>query len=189
MPCRLIALLLVALVSSACSSYTIPRYGLSADNVLALRKAGQKVNVGAFTASPPGRAEIGCRGRGPVKTPDERPFEDYIRRALIDELKVAEMLADAAPVTLTGSLGAIDFNSMKGEWTMDMTFTSSNGRSLLLPLLYNYKTGPAFTYAQIGGQATADERACSETAQAFPVAVQVLIGKLVHHPDFPALLK
>jgi hypothetical protein len=100
---RLTALLLVAILSSACSSYTIPRYGLSADNVLALKKVGQKVNVGAFTASPPSRAEIGCRGRGPVKTPDERPFEDYIRRALIDEIKVAEMLADAAPVTLTVS--------------------------------------------------------------------------------------
>jgi hypothetical protein len=103
-----------------------------------------------------------------VKTPDERPFEDYIRRVLIDELKVAEILSDAGPVTLAGNLGTIDFNSMKGEWTIDMTFVSSNGRSLLLPILYSYKTGPAFT---------------------FPVAVQVRIDRLVHHPDFPALLK
>lgn len=189
MLCRLTALLLVVLVSSACSSYTIPRYGLSADNVLSLRKMGQKVNVGAFTGSPPGRAEIGCRGKGPVKTPDERPFEDYIRRALIDELKVAEMLSDSAPVTLTGNLGAIDFNSMKGAWTMNITFVSSNGRSLLLPILYSYKTGPAFTFPQIGSQAASDERACTETAQAFPVAVQVLIARLVHHPDFPSLLE
>lgn len=189
MLCRLTALLLVALVSSACSTYTIPRYGLSADNVLALKKVGQKVNVGAFSASPPGRVEIGCRGKGPVKTPDERPFEDYIRRALIDELKVAEVLSDSAPVTITGDLGRIDFNSMKGEWMLDMTFASSNGRSLVLPLVYSYKTGPAFTLSQLGSQAAADERACAETAQAFPVAVQVLIGRLVHHPDFSALLK
>jgi hypothetical protein len=189
MLCRLTALLLVALVSSACSSYTIPRYGLSADNVLALKKVGQKVNVGPFTASPPGRAEIGCRGKGPVKTPDERPFEDYIRRALIDELKVAEVLSDSAPVTLTANLGQIDFSSLKGEWTMDVTFASSNGRSLALPILYSFKTGPAFTFPQLGSQAAADERACAETAQAFPAAVQVLIGKLVHHPEFAAMLR
>lgn len=189
MLCRLTPLALAVLVISACSSYTIPRYGLSADNVLSLRKVGQKVSVGPFTASPPGRSEIGCRGKGPVKTPDERPFEDYIRRALIDELKVAEVLSEPAPVILTGNLAKIDFNSMKGEWVMDVAFASSNGRSLVIPLVYDYKTGPALSFTQFGGQATADERACSETAQAFPMAVQVLIGKLVHHPDFASLLR
>ena len=33
------------------------------------------------------------------------------------------------------------------------------------------------------------EKACALTAQAFPPAVQTLIGKLVHHPDFAGLLK
>jgi hypothetical protein len=185
---RLIALVLMALGCGACSSFTIPRYGLSAENVLSLKKISRKVNVGAFTATPPGRTEIGCRSRGPVKTPDERPFEDYVRRALIDELKVAEVLAESGPLTLTGNLAKLDFNSMKGEWTMDMIVTSSNGRSLTLSSVYDYKTGSGFTYERFGGQASADERACSETAQAFPRAVQVLIGKLVHHPEFAALL-
>lgn len=186
---QLMVLLLAVLVTSACSSYTIPRYGLSAENVMGLRKLGQKVNVGRFSASTPGKTEIGCRAAGPVKTPDERPFEDYIRRALIDELKVAEMLSASAPVTLTGNLDKIDFNSMKGEWMMDQTFTSSNGRSLTVSSIYGFRTGPAFVFHQIGGQAAADERACAETAQAFPAAVQVLIGKLVHHPEFGDLLK
>jgi len=186
---RAIGLLLVALLGAACSSYTIPRYGLSAENVTGLKKVGQKVNVGRFTATPLGRAEIGCRGRGPVRTADQRPFEDYIRRALIDELKIAEMFAESAPVTLTGHLAKLDFSSMKGEWLMDLTFTSSNGRSLVISIVHDYKTGPGFTFPQLGGQSSADERACTETAQAFPGAVQVLIGKLVHHPEFAALVK
>jgi len=185
----LIVPLLAILVASGCSSYAIPRYGVSAENVTSLRKLGQKVNVGRFTASTPGKTEIGCRAAGPVKTPDERPFEDYIRRALIDELKVAEMLSDSATVTLTGNLDRIDFDSMKGEWMMDQTFTSSNGRSLTVSSTYGFRTGPAFVFHQIGGQAAADERACAETAHAFPAAVQVLIGKLVHHPEFAALLR
>jgi hypothetical protein len=79
-----------------------------------------------------------CRAAGPVKTPDGRPFEDYIRRALIDELTVAEMLSDAAPVTLTGKLDKIDFNSMAGHWTMDLTATSSNGRTLIVSSKYGF---------------------------------------------------
>lgn len=186
----MVALVLTVLVAAACSSYTIPPYGLSAENVTALRKVTQKASVGRFTASPPGRTEIGCRGKGPVRTPDGRPFEDYIQRALIDELKIAEVFSESAPVTLTGSLDKIDFNSMRGDWTMDLTLTSSNGRALIVSSKYDFKTGPAFTMAPwAGGQAAADERACTETAQAFARAVQVLIGKLVHHDEFAALLR
>jgi len=185
-----VVLLLAVLVTSACSSFTIPRYGLSAENVTGLRKLSQKVSVGRFTATPSGRTEISCRSRGPVRTPDGRPFEDYIQRALTEELKVADMLSDVAPVTLTGNLDKIDFSSMKGEWTMDLTFASSNGRSLTVSSTYDFKTGPAYVFAPWGGgQAAADERACTETAQAFAPAVQVLIGKLVHHAEFAALLK
>src|SRR2546430_3759598 len=84
------------------------------------------------------------RASGPVRTPDGRPFEDYIRRALVDELKVAEMLSDSAPVTLTGNLDKIDFNSMAGDWTMHLTATSSNGRSLSVSSKYGFSTGPVF---------------------------------------------
>lgn len=183
-------LLLAVLVTSGCSTFTIPRYGLSGENVMGLRKVGQKVNLGTFTATPPSRTEIGCRGKGPVRTPDGRPFEEYIQRALSEELKIAEMLSDSASVTLTGNVDKIDFSSMKGEWTIDLTFRSSNGRSLSVSSKYDYKTGPAFQFAPwAGGQAAADERACAETAQAFVPAVQVLIGKLVHHAEFAALVK
>jgi hypothetical protein len=185
-----IVLVLAGLVASACSSYTIPKYGLSAENVMALRKLSQKVNVGKFTATPPGRTEITCRGKGPVRTPDGRPFEDYIQRALIEELKVAEAHSDSAPVTLAGKLDKLDFNSMRGDWTMDLTLTSSNGRSLTVSSKYDYKAGPAFQFAPwAGGQAAADERACAETAQAFVPAVQILIGKVVHHAELAALLE
>ena len=54
---------------------------------VATRKApsGQKVNVGAFTAAKPGQTGIMCRLVGPITTPDGRSFEEYVRRALIDE--------------------------------------------------------------------------------------------------------
>src|SRR3989449_9426424 len=163
---QLIVLLLAVLVSSACSSYTVPRYGLSAENITGLRKLGATVTLGRFTATTPAQTEIRCRASGLVKTPDGRPFEDYIRRALVDELKVAEMLSDSAPVTLTGHLDKIDFNSMAGAWTMDLTATSSNGRSLSVSSKYGFSTGPLF-YLRGGGPA-AGKRAGAGTTPTLP---------------------
>jgi hypothetical protein len=175
---RWVGCLAAVVVLTGCSSYAVPRYGVAVANVTALKKAGgQKVNVGNFTATGGSKTEIGCRAVGPIKTPDERPFEEYIRKALIDELQVAEMYAASAPVTLTGSLNRVDFSSTDGKWSMDLTVKSSNGRSLAVANDHDYET------------AFVAEKACALTAQAFGPAVQVLIGKLVHHPDFPALLR
>ena len=79
--------LVIAVLCTACSSYAVPRYGVAVTNVTALRQiGGQKTNVQPFTATGESKTEIGCRAVGPVKTPDGRPFEEYIRKALIDEL-------------------------------------------------------------------------------------------------------
>jgi len=87
------------------------------------------------------------------------------------------MLSDSAPVTLTGQLNKIDFDSMAGEWELDVTVASSNGRSLNVSDKYKY----GFTYM--------GETACVRTAKSFGPAVQVLIGKLVYDPKFTELLK
>ena len=176
---RRLLILLVALAACAgCSTFDVGRYGVSVENNAALKKLGaQKVTVGTFTATESGKNEIPCRGVGPIQTPDRRAFEDYIRQALIDELTVAELFAQSAPVTLTGKLDKIDFDSMKGLWFIDLTLTSSNGQSLSASEKYSYE----FTYV--------GETACARTAKYFVPAVQVLIGKIVHDPKFAELLK
>jgi hypothetical protein len=40
---------------------------------------------------------------------------------------VADLLADSAPVTLSGHVNKLDFDSMAGEWVLDVTVKSSNG--------------------------------------------------------------
>ena len=175
---RLLVLLVALASCTGCSTFDVGRYGVSVENNAALKKLGaQKVAVGKFTATEPGRTEIPCRAVGPIKTPDRRPFEDYIRQALIDELTVAELFAEPAPVALTGKVDKIDFDSMKGLWFIDLTLTSSNGSSLSASDKYSYE----FTYMA--------ETACARTAKYFVPAVQVLIGKIVHDPKFAELLK
>ena len=68
-----------------------------------------KVNVGHFTMRNPRGASIDCRLGAPIQTPDDEPFEDFVRKAFVAELVMAEVYSEAAPVTLTGVLEEFDF--------------------------------------------------------------------------------
>ncbi len=175
-------LALIALAScvviSGCSTYATNRYSISADNVSTLRTVVKdKLAVGEFTATKPGKSSIMCRGVGPIKTPDGEPFEDFVRSALISEMKIAEVYAASAPVIITGSLDKIDFNSASGKWNLGLTLNSNNGASFSLEDEYD------FTTSFYG------ETACNQTGQALMPAVQNLITKALTSPNFPALIK
>jgi hypothetical protein len=174
-----VSLAVIALISvlSGCSTYSAARYSSNADNVVALRALnGKVVNVGAFSATKPGEREIMCRGVGPIKTPDGEPFSDFVRKALVDELKLAGAFSATAPVTLTGNLDAIDFSSASGSWSLALTVRSSNGKSMTASEQY------AFTSSFYG------ETACNQTAQALMPAVQNLVGQFVRSSEFTSLL-
>jgi hypothetical protein len=176
---RLLVVVMLIVASSGCSTYAAARYSISADNVRALRSfKGQTVNVGAFTAAKPGQTEITCRGVGPIKTPDGEPFEQFVRKAFIDELTIAEIYAPDAAVSLTGRLDAIDFSSGVGAtWNIALTVASSNGRNISVTEDYRY------TSSYFG------ETACNQTAQALMPAIQNLVGKVITHPEFQTLLR
>lgn len=177
----LVLLLLVALLSG-CSTYAASRYSISADNVVALRTLnGKTINVGVFTSFKPGLSQIMCRAVGPIKTPDGEPFSEFIRKALVDELQMANVFSTTAPTTLTGNLEYIDFSSddgtvNNGTWEISLTVNSSNGNSIKVKEDYKYKT----SFAGV--------TACNQTAQALMPAVQNLVGKIVRSPDFITLL-
>lgn len=174
---KLLVLSVIAVLVSGCSTYSASRYSISTDNVVALRSLnGKTVNVGAFSASTPGQKEIMCRGVGPIKTPDGEPFAEFVRKAMLDELRIANIYSSSAPVTLTGNLDSIDFSSNSGNWNLALTIRSSNGRSMSVSESY------AYTSSFYG------ETACNQTAQAFMPAVQNLVGKIVRSPDFAALV-
>jgi hypothetical protein len=176
---KLFVLSAMAVLVSGCSQFSATRYSISADNVAALRSLnGKTVNVGAFSASIPGQTEIMCRGlRGPILTPDGEPFSEYVRKAMLDELKFAHAYSSSAPVTITGNLDAIDFSHVSGFWDMALTVRSSNGKSISVSESYGYSAS-----------VFQGENACNQTAQAFMPAVQNLVGKVVRSPEFGALV-
>jgi hypothetical protein len=174
---RLATALLLPVVLGACSTYAAQRYSVNADTVVALRQfAGHAVSVGAFTSTPPGENVITCRAVGPIKTPDGEPFSEFVRKALVAEMKIAGIYADNAATVLTGSLDAIDFSTMSGNWRLSLTLVSSNGHSLSQTENYS------FSSSYVG------ETACNQTAQALMPAVQDLIARTVNDPAFRTLI-
>jgi hypothetical protein len=172
----------MTLILRGCSTYAASRYAISAETVSTLRAyRPHNVAVGAFTAKKPGETEINCRGVGPIRTPDGEPFEEFIRKAFIAELTIAEVYAPSAPVTLTGSLDTMDFASgiywSEAFWQIAITIKSSNGKSVAVTEKYPFK-------ASYGGEA-----GCQNTAQALMPAVQNLVGKMVKDAAFAELLR
>lgn len=166
----------VAVLVAGCETYSAPRYGVSADNVVVLRNLGPaRVRVGAF-AEPP-EFKDGCRAAGPITAADGMGFAAYIRKALIDELKIAAVYDDSGDITLTGTLDQLAFSSTVAYWDILLTVASSNGRSVSVQ--ENYKFPGAF----------AAETACKRVADAYFPAVQNTLQKLIASPAFPGLIR
>ncbi len=192
---------------SGCQTLAIPRYTVSTDTVVELRKYRPlTVNVGPFAATSvaptnPERIsgmstavaranartaaaaaassgnEIMCRGIGPaIRTPDGESFSDYIRKALVSELAMAEIYASTSANSLSGTLTHADFSTTSGDWTLTLTLKSSDGAVVGVTDRYSFVTS-------IDGAV-----ACGQAAQAAMGAVQNLLLKAVTHQDFKKLL-
>ena len=168
---------LILIQISGCSTYAGDRYSISANNVVALRPySANEVGVGEFTSSHPSFSSLGCWGVMRVKTPDGETLQNYIRNALVSELKIAEAYSDNGQNTLTGNLDKMYFRESTGLWKILLTLTSTNGESITAEENYEFTTS---FYA---------DATCDQMAQALMPAVQNLIEKLVRHPRFGQLV-
>ncbi len=163
---------------SACSTYTVNNYGISAENVEIMKAMdGVQFSVTDFTAAKPGLVKIQCRGAGPVMTPNQETFESYITSALVSELKIAGVYSESSNIQISGYLENLDFNSNigSGKWMFDVNVSNERGIS--------YKVNSVFLFST---NWVAD-KACQQVAQAFVPAVQNLIKDIVSNPKFNEL--
>jgi hypothetical protein len=170
-----------AMVLSGCSTPTSPRYSISASNNQAIRALQlPRIAVGAFTE--PQKFYSNCRGMGPATLPDGLTHTQYVRKALVDELSLAGAYDEAEPVfRLTGAVKNLEFSSndklVQGHWLVEMTLQSSNGAGIDVSSNYVFET------------AFAGDIACINVANAWPAAVQDLIGAIARNPSFVELVK
>ncbi len=169
-----------ALLLSGCSTFMPQRYNISADTNLVLKTINSNnINVGSFKGLT--NFDNTCRAVGPISPPDNMSFEEYIQKALADELKVAGKFDDKTPkITLSGVVEQLSFSSSRGltggSWDIGLLINSSNNKSIRVSEHYEFNSG------------FVGDTACKQTAEAYLPAVQNLIGKLVKSPDFLSLV-
>lgn len=174
---KLIVISLISLLT-ACSTMQPPRYSISVDNIQVLKSIeGAKAEVSSLSQEFPFNAN--CRLMGPIEPADGMTLSDFIKKALNDEFKMADMYATDA-IKLTGAITKAEFSSMSGMtngyWDLGLELKSSNGESLAVNNRYSFKSGfDAIT-------------ACNATADALSNAVQDLIHKLITDPQFKKLV-
>lgn len=165
------------MILSGCSTHSALTYSISPDNVVVLRKVKNSLAVGDFNSTQLGLRQIDCRMVGPVEPPEGITFSEYIRKAFIGELQIAEKYDQASKYVITGNLDNIAMSSYSGTWSIDLTLMSSNGQKLSKRTVYDFKTN------------FVGEIACQKAALAFQPAVQHAIQQLVTDPEFASLVK
>lgn len=171
------SIILLSGLLSGCSTNSALTYSVSPDNVMSLRKINSKVAVGEFTSTQAGLRQIDCRMVGPVEPPDGLTFSEYIRKAFIGELQMAEKYDPYSKVILNGNVDRIEMSSYSGTWNIDMTLSSKNGKKIYKSTTYDYKSN------------FVGEIACQKAALALQPAVQNLIKSFVADPEFSLLIK
>lgn len=176
---NLLAIFVLAVLATGCSTMTPSRYSVSVDNNQALKQhAGAAVRVTSMSA--PASYDSNCRLMGPIQASDGMSIPQFVEKAFNDELKFAGIYSDSG-VALTGALTKIQFSSMagltNGWWDLGLTLTSSNGKAMSAENRYEFKSGfDGIT-------------ACNQTAQALGPAVQDLINQVVTDPSFASLIQ
>ncbi len=168
-----------AVLFSGCGIKT-NEYSVSADNVSQLRTyEGVKLNVGEFTAKTEDESHITCRLSETITTPQGESFEEYIKNALISELKLAGLYDSGAELTVTGRLERIYGSSVLGNayWEFETTVHSSNGESISVKTRREY---PSSYFAAT---------ACNNMATSFSSSVRKHVGDMIGHKDFAKLLR
>jgi len=180
-----IIIALSLLVLSACSyiqpHYTPQQYSVSGENTQLLKKLGVgNINVGPFTKT--AELDNSCRVvSGVVEMPDSAGFEGYIRKALIAELKRADMYDDKTPkITLTGDVEKLSLSTWRNiqlsSWDLQVRLNSSNGQSVTIFQHYDFNAG-------LGKLPS-----CQSIADHYMYAVQKTLGKLIDAPEFQSLV-
>lgn len=170
---KLLIATIAAIALSACTSMTSPRYSMSADNNVTLRKI-EGASVAVVQQIDNSKLDAGCRMVGPIAPTDNRTISQFIADSFNDEFKFAQIHGGTSPkAPLVMTLDKAAFSSTSGWWDLSVTLRhQQNGSSVTASSRYDFKT--AFDGAV----------ACNNSALALTPAVQDLIQKIVTQRAF-----
>jgi hypothetical protein len=168
-------LLLLPLLLAACATHTVPPYSVLTTNSAGIRATkAPMIAVGRFETFSGVDLSPDC-GSGTLVTASGESLPEYLRRALIEELVVADKFDARSPILLTATITEMHAAPAEGQWHIGVVLRSPNGKSISVLDEFSYQPQGADTV-------------CVQSANAFPMAVQRVLGKLLNHEEFPELL-
>lgn len=178
-----VALLSGTVLLAGCVSDSVAPYAVSEEDNAHLRDLHSHFPDVAVKVSevtyPAGRGNniIDCRGGAQISTPTGKPYDLYIRNALVKELELAGMYSSKASLGLSVSLDKVDFSSFPhGQWTIAGTVTLTDGAT------YDVTTHLPFRTSFWG------QPACDHSAAAFEPTVEKFVSAVFADPHFTAAL-
>lgn len=150
-------------------------YRISRTVQAALRKyTGLSLRVDRLAAA--GQADIRCRMGGPLPNPDFLPYEEFVRRALNQELATAGLYSeDAKAHALSGTLTELSLaNWSETHWKMGIRLDAAPGKSVSARTTAPYFVPSAANHGE----------ACALGENAVAPAVAQLLRDLVTSKDF-----
>ncbi|MDR3345981.1 MAG: hypothetical protein LBS73_02295 [Campylobacteraceae bacterium] len=149
----------------------------SGKGMLSIKKMDSvKIRLGNFTAANPKQNSVKC-DTARISLPEKQNFETYIKNAFAAEFKAADMYDENAQITLYGHINEIYSMIKRKQWIIDITITSSNGKSFNPEIQYPYIENYEGKFD------------CDAAANTFNRAVKQLIYKMVNDKEFLELLE
>ena len=136
------------------------------------------------------RINMGCR-MGEITFDAGQSIENYIRNAIIDELKAANIYSESSEKRLEGNIDSVTLSTfhavelitpsaqsfLDSKWNITMTFKGNEVNPFTIPSIYLFPTKEGFF-----------DGPCENPRKKFSEAVANLIKILVNHPSFKEFL-
>lgn len=164
---------------SACS-HVAERYQPSANNLTKLRAiAPAQISVGRFIEAPAvAKTEIVC-GANTISPPDGQSFAEYVRAALISELRLAGIYSETSSSVLSGRLTEVSLDSSPfaatATWILALEL-QGNGKTVSAADQYSFRS------------TTMNTTSCEASTRRLHDAVQNVVSKAIQDRGFSGLV-
>ncbi len=181
-------LVLVSFFINGCAHPTTS-YQINVSNTAQLSSikgsASPKISVGEISKVA-SRIDMKCR-MGDITFDANESIESYIRNALVDELKAANIYSESSNKQLTSNIDSVSLSTfhaveiitpaaqqfLDSKWNITMTFNGDGIDPFTIPSIYLFPTREGFFDA-----------VCENPRKKFSEAVANLIKILFKHPSF-----
>jgi hypothetical protein len=171
----------MAIFLTGCETTNSIPYKTSPANTIALQgklqAKGKKVSVANVIIASSIEEKPNCRMMGPIAIAPGKTVRQFVKEAIQEELLAAGSYDPASPIVIDAEIDELTFSSVSpARWNISIRVRSNKSTGYRVSEEYKFETS------------WTAQSACKNTADAFGLAVQQLIRKIVEDKKFDELV-